>query len=124
MTITEDQIAAEKQIIIMELSEHDANSTLIAPNIDALWTSMSSLSGGDVGLQSLLTKRRAIDILIGSNWRTGAAPLSGSRSQSHQLIDPVSVLRLMREDVQSQIASYATMGRLNLDIYEPDESEF
>lgn len=120
---TDEEILAEKQIIIMELSEHDAVSGMIAPNIDALWNSMTAKSNGDLELQTLLVKRRAIDILIGSNWRNSAAPLTDNR-QSRLLLDPVSVLRLMRENTQNQIESHASIGRINIDWVEADDREF
>jgi hypothetical protein len=119
---TTQEITAKKNLILLEIGEQDAVSGPVAPNIDALWDAESGKGGASLELSYLFVKRKALDLTIGSVWRGSYIPVG--LTQSKDLSGMVKFLQSERDAVQEQIDNYPSIGRINLDIYEPDGDEF
>ena len=124
MAITDDLVAAKKSIILIELGEPPDNSGILTQvgtggltTLDNLWLVESAKGGTDLELSYLFTKRKAIDLLIGTIWRGDYIQVG---IQNKKLDDKLGFLQAERKTVQGLIDSYIYAGTYTLDIYEPD----
>jgi hypothetical protein len=126
---TDDEISGKKSLILGDLGEPPDGTGYLEQidiagksNIDKVWDRESVRAGSNLELAALFVKKACINLIIGSIWRGNYVPVG--IVQSKDLSNMVKFWQDERKAVQEQIDNMPSIGRINLDIYEPDWDEF